>query len=380
MRKLAMPAVVLILAPSAAADGCPPTTCGIYSAATPGARTVAVRTYGERGPLRLYDLVERRQVLTLPPGMRSADGRRFVSVRVVRRTTTVVTTYRLPLGDGVTSRELPGRYALAGVSADGARVVLARTGASAHGTVLTVLDRGAAPRAVRLPGHYELEALSPGKRRLFLIHWLANGYELEHYDLATGELRKTAMLEDGEPEKLVGTPWRGVATRDGRWLLTLYLKGPGAFVHALDLRAGVGHCVDLPVHANPAALGSSALALSPDGRRLFVTSPVLGRVFTIALDRPRVARSARFRPWLGPDELGSGMGPNTAVSPNGRMLYFNGNGLVWAYDIPYGRVRGPYPARRQVMALGVTPDGRRVVAIGGDGRTTSFVAATGRAG
>jgi hypothetical protein len=66
------------------------------------------------------------------------------------------------------------------------------------------------------------------------------------------------------------------------------------------------------------------------------------------------------------------------VSPNGRTVYFNGNGLLWAYDAGSGRVRGPYPARRMVMALAFTPDGRRVVAFGGDANGRVLDAATGR--
>jgi hypothetical protein len=244
--------------------------------------------------------------------------------------------------------------------------------------VFAVADRGRVVRTVRLRGAYELETLSPDGNRLFLIHWRDNGYDLETYHLTTGRLRPTVMLEDGRPEKLVGQAWRGVATRDGRWLLTLYLKGREAFVHALDLQHGIGHCVDLPAHGDPLTLGASGLGLSPDERRLYVVNPILGRVFTIDLRRPRVARVARFEPWLGPDEVGLGASPNVAVSANGRTLYFNGNGLLWAYDVPYGRVRGPYPARRWVMGLAFTPDDRRLVVFGGDGKTGTLDAATGR--
>ena len=125
-------------------------------------------------------------------------------------------------------------------------------------------------------------------------------------------------------------------------------------------------------------LGASGLGLSPDQRRRYVVTPVLGRVFTIDLRRPRVARVARFETWLGADEVGFGASPNVAVSKNGRTLYFNGNGLLWAYDAPYGRVRGPYPARRWVMGLAFTPDDRQLVVLGGDGKTGALDAATGR--
>jgi hypothetical protein len=377
MKRLALLAVALVFAPPAAADGCPPSQCGIFSSAVPGSRFLYVRTNGERGPLWVYDIVARRQVVALPAGMTSADRTRFVSVHAVARTRSFLSTHSLPSGERLSWRKLPGRFGLAGVSRTGMRVVL--NAASPRGTTaFAIADRGSIVRLVRLPGAYELETLSPDGNRLFLIHWRTNGYDLETYDLRTGKLRPTVMLEEGRPEKLVGQAWRGVATRDGRWLLTLYLKGREAFVHALDLQRGIGHCVDLPAHGTPQTLGASGLGLSPDQRRLYVVNPILGRIFTIDLRSPRVTRVVRFEPWLGPDEVGLGASPNVATSANGRTLYFNGNGLLWAFDAPYGRVRGPYPARRWVMGLAFTPDDRRLVVLGGDGRAGTLDAATGR--
>jgi hypothetical protein len=379
MKRLLLLAAVLVFPTgSAAADGCRPSQCGIFSSAVPGSRFLHVRTNGERGPLRVYDVATGRHVVTLPSGLVSADGTRFVSVHTVQRTTSYLSTHSLPAGTRLSWRKLPRRSGLAGVSRTGARVVLSVDGARGM-TTFAVADRGRVVRTVRLRGAYELETLSPDGKRLFLIHWRnRGGYDLETYDLATGRLRPTLMLEDGEPEKLVGQAWRGVATRDGRWLLTLYLKGRESFVHALDLQRGIGHCVDLPAHGDPLTLGASGLGLSPDERTLYVVSPVLGRVYTIDLRRPRVKRVARFEAWLGPDEIGMGASPNVAVSKNGRMLYFNGNGLLWAYDVPYGRVRGPYPARRWVMGLAFTPDDRRLAVLGGDGKAGMLDAATGR--
>ena len=378
MKKLAVLAVALVVAPSAAADGCPPSDCGLFASAVPGARYLHVRTNGDRGPLRVYDVLSGRQVANLGAGMPSADGRRFVTAKSLEQGTTHVTTYALPGAAQLSMRRLRGRFGLSGVSRSGARIVLSRFGGPRGTTTFVVLDRGKVTSTVRLAGAYELETLSPDGNRLFLIHWRSRGYDLQTYDLRTRRARATVMLEEGRPETLEGQAWRGIATRDGRWLLTLYLKGRGAFVHALDLARGIGHCVDLPAHAEPFTLGASGLALSPDERRLYIASPVLGRVFTIDLRRPRVVRVARFEPWLGPDEVRPGTAPNVAVSPNGRTLYFNGNGLLWAYDAPYARVRGPYPARRWVMGLAFTPDGRKLVVLGGDGKRGLLDAATGR--
>jgi hypothetical protein len=375
---LVLVAAALIPTEAASGDGCTPAECGLFSSTVPGSRYVVFRTNGDRGPLQVYDVTARRQVLSLPAGMITADGRRFVRVRIVGRTRTVLTRYALPAGRRLSTVALNGRYRLAAVSRRGRRVVLVKGGPPRTATTFAIVDGGRAVERVRFRGRYDVETLSPDGRRLFLVHWKNTGYDLRLYDLAARRLRPTPTFEpDGGREKMVGTAWRGLATRDGTWLLTLYLEGGGGFVHALDLRRAIGFCIDLPARG-ALALGASALTLSPDERTLYVASPVLGRVYTIDLRRPRLARVTRFEPWLGPDEVSFTTAPNAAVSPNGRMIYFNGNGLLWAYDTASARVRGPYPARRVVTALGFTLDGRRVVAFGGDGRSTVLDAATGR--
>jgi len=371
--------VLLLAAPgSAGADGCAPTQCGIYSNATPGSRFLIWRTNGDRGPLRVLDVVKRRQSAALPPGILSADGRRFVVVQTFHGTETYVWTYGVPGGTQLTRRKLTGRHVLVGVSRDARRVVLVRAGGPPRTTTFEIFDRGRLSKVLRLKGSYDLETLSTDATRLFLVHWRENGYDLRLANVATGRVRPTPTFEDGSREKMVGNAWRAIATRDGRWLLTLYLEGDGGFIHALDLQRGVGHCVDLPVKTRDLSLGASALALSPDERTLYVAAPVLGRVIAIDLRRPHVTRVSRFEPWLGHDEVGFTSAPNAAVSPGGRTLYFSGNSLLWAYDRASGRVRGPYPATRIVSALAFTPDGRRVIAFGGDGRSRALDAATGR--
>lgn len=385
---------VLLLAflavPSAASgDGCPPTTCGTTSAAVPGSRLLAVRPNGQTGPLVVHDLVSQKRLFALPRGLVSADGRVFFSSRT-RASRTTVTRYLVQTGRAAGARRLPGRYVVAGVSRSGATLVLSTAGARSPSTVFVVLDwrtRRVLER-VRLRGSYGLEAISPSSRRLFLVRYRSNSYELQVLDLVTRRLRATPLASDEPGEKMTGNPWTAIASRDGRWLLTVYLKGAGtAFVHALDLRTGVGHCIDLPaVGADSLALGTSALALSPDERRLYVASPLAGRLFVIDLARAEVARTVRFRP-LSARAYVHGINPSGAVSSNGRMLTFSGGGLLWAYDIAYGTVRGPYRVgssrgrdviRGYVTGLAYGPRGRSVVALRVDGRYVVLDASSGR--
>jgi hypothetical protein len=350
-----------------------------------------VRPGGQAGPLVVYDLVARKRQVALPSGLVSADGRRFFSTRLERRST-IVTRSLLPSGRTAARTVLAGRYVLQGVSASAGRIVLARVGGPRGSTTLLVLDgrRWSVRHRQTLRGAYQVETFSPDGGRLFLVHWRANGYDLQTLDLATRRLRPTPLSADEDGEKMAGTAWAAVASRDGRWLLTLYLK-PGAgsgFVHALDLRTGVGHCVDLPVRrVDVMALGASALVLSPDEQRLFVATPLLGRIFVVDLRTTSIASTARFTP-LPATQFAFGLGPAGAVSRNGRMLVFGAGRLVWVYDVPYVRVRGPYAAapkptpatvvRRSVTGLGFLPDGRRLVVLRGDRRLVTLDAASGR--
>lgn len=373
MKRLALLSVLaLVPAGAAFADGCPPATCGMTSAAEPGSRIVVIRPHGQRGPALGYDVVARRWRFSLPSGVVSANGATFVSTRHRQgRATTEVVRYDARAGRVRSRWSLGGRWAVGAVSPDGTGLALFDY--RGHRTILRVGNPFSAQRLV-LRGNYEVEALSPNGRRVFLVHWGRNGYDLQNLDLVTRKLAATRLAEPDE--KMEGTALAGVATRDGRWLHTLYVKADGeGFVHALDLVRGIAHCIDLPVRGDLASYGATALALSPDERKLYLASPVLGRVTTVDLERLRVSRVTELAP-LRRYTFGTGLG--AAVSANGRMLAFTLGSRLWLYDAAYGAVRRSVVAPYWIAGLGFVPDGKRVVAVGAGGAAAFFDAATGK--
>jgi hypothetical protein len=368
-RLLPLLALLVLPAPTVAlADGCPPSTCGTTSSAVPGSRTLFVRPSGQQGPLQGFDLATGARRFMLPSGVLSADGRTFVSSARVKVPRSTVARFAARTGKLRSATSVRGRWLVAGLSADGSRVVLVRH--QRRGTDLDV-----AGSRVRLRGNYEFEALSPDGSRVFLIHWKKLGYELQQLSLATGRLSPTRL--DEPDEKMSGTAVSAVATRDGRWLLTLYAKADGtSFVHALDLRSGIAHCVDLPLKGDYGTVWATALTLSPDERRLYLASPLLGRVTTVDMRSLEVAGVVRFRP-VNAMRYTFGIGPSAAVSPNGRMLAFVTARGLWFVDTAYGVIRGPKPLRTYVLGVGFTPDGKQAVAVAVRGRF-AFDAATGR--
>ena len=92
------------------------------------------------------------------------------------------------------------------------------------------------------------------------------------------------------------TARNAVATRNGSWLLTLYAKADGSsFVHALDLRSGIAHCIDLPLRGDYGTVSATALTLSPDEQRLYLASPLLGRITTVDMRTLGVSSVTRFK-------------------------------------------------------------------------------------
>jgi hypothetical protein len=373
MRRL-LPLLLLMLVPApstALADGCPPTECGTTSSAIPGSSTLFVWPYGAPGPLRAFDLERGSRRFSLPSGALSADGRAFVAAAVAAKgARTTVVRYDARTGRIVRGWSRRGNWQVGGVAADGSTFVLVR-----HTRTATTFRVGREQHVLR--GWVDVEAFSPDGRRLYLVHWGRNRYVLQQLDVASGRLAPTRLADPDE--KMSGLPATAVATRDGHWLLTLYWSGEDAenFVHALDLRNGVAHCIDLPLSGEFFELGTSSLTLSPDEKTLYLASPYLGRLTTIDLEELEVTRVARF-PGLPAGSMNLSVGPSAAVTANGRMLAFSGGRSVWLYDTAYRIVKRSARLGSAVTGLGFSPDGRRLMALPRHGEPVFLDAATGR--
>jgi hypothetical protein len=366
-----LPLVVLVLVPvpsTALADGCPPSSCGISSSAPPGSGLVFVRLRGQRGSLQAYGASTGTRRFTLPRGVLSADSSTFVSSAAPQLIRTTVVRYDAATGKIARGWSLPGHWDAAAISADGRHHVLANY--RRRGIVL----RSGGLRAV-LPGTYDVEALSPDGHKVFLVHWKRNGYDLRQLDLVTHRLAATRLAEPDE--KMSGTAVNAVATRDGHWLLTLYSKPDGhSFIHALDLRTALAHCIDLTLTGDFFALGSTALALSPDEGKLYLANPYLGLVTTVDLAKLEMTRVVRFAR-LSVKNVNMLIGPSAALTPNGRMLAFTGQKSVWLYDTVFGIVRQPASVATSITGVGFRPDGRRLLALQRHGPPVFLDAATG---
>jgi hypothetical protein len=379
MRRVVVAALsfaALAAVPSAQAcdcGGCPPVSCGTTSTSTGDPGRLLVHNFGQQGQLDVFDVATGRHSFRLPPGRVSADGRRFfASLRSHGHN--VLRSYDVRSGRLLHAwpRGRGPVWSVGGVSANGRLLALVRP--ARKSTLIRLVDgaRGHVVRALNLHGWFDVDAVSNDGTRLFLVQYVDQGYLIRRYDFGRRELAARPLTERGEP--MNGTAWDAVASPNGRWLLTLYLRGyDDAEVHTLDLVRGTAVCIHLP-GPRTTLLSAYSLALARGGRTLYAANPALGVVATIDLPSLRVVRVVRFHPAGTIDSTARA----AAVSHDGRTVYFAAGPSLYAYDAAYHRVRGPYAAGSVVAALAFSPSDRMLLVVGRDGRALRFHAANGR--
>ena len=169
-----------------------------------------------------------------------------------------------------------------GLSADGRTLVLSG-GVGRYPvlrTHLVVLDAVHLRTRARidLPGWFNVDAISPTGRWLYLIHYPSarntTRYEVRAYDLPDRRLLAKPVIDPREPdEAMQGDPVTRAMSADGRWAYTLYARGDEApFIHALDTERRTAACIDLPGLAG-ADLSAVRLVMAPGGDTLRVVGP-----------------------------------------------------------------------------------------------------------
>jgi hypothetical protein len=317
---------------------------------------------------------------------------------------------RLGVLDGRTGAEqaslsLPERLVPRVVSTSGRRVALAvprpvGPGQYAPGgrerTTIVVVDTSgkAEPKRLELPGNLEPEAFSADDQRLFVIDYLPpeapDRYRVRQLDLATGAVRPVPGIKGLVPEEeMRGTGRMQVLAPDRPTLYTLYTHQPDhlhsrdlaqgrttargdvhAFVHILSLKEGWAFCLNLPTPFGIGPATAHALAVSPDGKYLYVVDRSSGAVAMADAQQRIVVRSTNVGAGTRADR-----GVAAQVGPDG-TLYVAGGSELLAVNGRTLAVERRWPIAGTVTGLGVSSDSTRLY-LGQDARMAVLDVQTG---
>jgi hypothetical protein len=183
------------------------------------------------------------------------------------------------------------------------------------------------------------------------------------YDLAAAKLQPDPLRSKTADEVMTGLAWGGLASPDGRWLLTLYLNTARdvAFIHALDLENKSPICIDLPSGSGDMTqLKHYTLALAPHGQTVYAANTALGIIAEVSLTSFNVVRTAKF-PAASPTAVTAQttfeIPTNySAMSQDGNYFYFSSGWDIWGYDTQSKQVAGPYLSGLPIRGLGLSQD------------------------
>ena len=346
--RFAIPTLALVLSASACA------TTG-HDTAAPGTPAVTVGVAGERAPRRSDRVLILKNyqgavvvgtatgavAFRAPYGVAAPDSSTIVQAEPITSGTRVVASDPLT-GVPRWSHDVAGTKRVRVVSPGGRYVALVdgdlNTAAQPRAATLVTVATAKGARTLRLTGNFDPEAFSVDGRTLFALEFIPamnpTRYSVRRIDLQTLRV-STVPGRDGEDR----TPMSGYSrtqlmSPDGTQLYTFYATSAPvtengetyhAFVHVLNLAKGWAHCIDLDEKIGASGTANPALAVSPDGSRLFVTDGVANAIAAIDTHTLRVLRT-RYLPVLGNPEQAA------ITATDGRFVFARSGSQVVAID------------------------------------------------
>jgi hypothetical protein len=303
-------------------------------------------------------------------------------------------------GDVTDSVDLRGDLAIRVVAGDGSAVALMAPlpeGGSpwipvsrARTTIVVASTSGSEPQRFRLDGNFEPEAFSTDGAYLFLIRYVPAiapaAYRVAMLELGSGKVLRVNGRSKTASETMAGSRHSQAASGDGARLYTLYTTEPAeyteahgagysegyegwrthteepvAFIHTLAMDENWAFCVGLPEQLWGGRPERQAIAVSPDGSRVFAVDVDRGVLAVMNANNLRVTHLA----WVpGLWRLGAG----TAQARAGVDAIYIGTGsAVAAIDRSTFALADLWRMERPVTGLGLSADGQDLyVAEGSD--------------
>ena len=270
---------------------------------------------------------------------------------------------------------VPNAYGAApsGFSPNGKFLVLVSRDAAESRFAVIDVARKTMTQTVTLSSRFTFDAIHNDGTAMYLIEHPVPGstsYNVRFYDLAAKTLKpdiifdKAAIAQfDPTVGLMDGTFHGSVAPKTGDWSFGLYMRPNGKpFVHALNVPGHYAQCiVDLVGTWTPASLFS--MALSDDGRKLYVVDTAGGTVSVIDAQSQHVMRTGTFQTRTGPADPRS---TSAVISKDGTRLYATAAKGVASLLTSDLSLRGWLAPDLSVRSLAMSYDGARLFALAGD--------------
>ena len=269
----------------------------------------------------------------------------------------------------------PNAYGAApsGFSPNGKWLVLvSRDGTESRFAVVDIAH-GSLARTVALSSRFTFDAIHDGGGAMYLIEHPNAGstaYNVRFYDLQANVLKpdiifdKAAIAQyDPAVGLMDGTFHVSVAPKDGDWTFGLYMRPNGApFVHALNVPGRFAQCI-IGISGKWTASSMFSMALSDDGRSLYVVDTVGGTVSVIDALSQKIRAKASFTAGGVP---GDPRRAAAAISHDGSRIYASGPNGIAMLQVSDLTLRGWLVPDLPVRSLAISADNARLYALAGD--------------
>ncbi len=372
--------------------------CGTAtSAPLAPATTATTRSAGERlvaegdGATQIFDAASGRALASLPGGVLTPAVDLVVRLSVGSGKTAVA--FEDLAGVPVFDLGLPGEYALpnaysaapSGFSPNGKWLVLVSRGPTDTRFAIIDVARHTVADTITLGSRFSFDAIHNDGSAMYLIEHPVAGstsYNVRFYDAASRTLKpdiifdKAAIAQfDPTVGLMDGTFHVSLAPRSGDWSYGLYMRPNGSpFVHALNVPGHFAQCI-VDVAGTWTADSMFSMAITDDGRRLYVVDGAAGALTVIDGDTHAVLRRTTFA-----TRGGTGGDPRAAsavLSRDGTRLYATaprGIAILQTTDLT---LRGWAAPDLSARSLALSSDGARLYALGVDAISV-IDASTGR--